>query len=84
MYYCADMKRRPITTIIEEIRSLLEKEGELSLRQLTMKTHTQWQTMSKALETMKALGIVSERRDEETKRRARLFRIRGSEQALTP
>ena len=38
--------------------ALLEKEDELSIRQLSIKTKSQWRTIKKALDTMKSLGVV--------------------------
>lgn len=70
------MVRKPITQIIEEVKSLLEKEGELSIRQISLKTKSQWRTIEKALDTMKSLGAVKERKGDETKRVERLFSLR--------
>jgi len=67
--------RRPITLLIEEIKSLLEKEGELSIRQIALKTKAQWRTVMKALNTMKSLGVVKERKSDETERVERLFSL---------
>jgi len=69
------MPRKPITQTIEEIKSLLEKEDELSIRQLSIKIKSQWRTIKKALDTMKSLGIVKERFNDETKRVERLFSL---------
>ena len=69
------MSRKPITEIIEEIKSLLEKEGELSIRQLSLKTRSQWRTIEKALVTMKSLDAVKERKNDETERVERLFSL---------
>lgn len=67
------MVRKPITQIIEEVKKLLEKEGELSIRQISIKTGSQWRTIEKALDTMLNLGIVKERKNNETERIERLF-----------
>ncbi|MEK6833427.1 MAG: hypothetical protein AABY32_05245 [Nanoarchaeota archaeon] len=69
------MVRKPITEIIEEVRNLLEKEGELSIRQISLKTKSQWRTVEKALDTLKTLDVVKERKGEETKRVERLFSL---------
>ena len=71
------MVRRPITKIIKEIKTLLEKEGELSIRQISIKNKSQWRTVNKALDTMESLGIVKERKNSDTKRVERLFSLRG-------
>lgn len=72
------MARKPITQIIEEIKKLLEKENELSIRQISIKVKSQWRTVEKALETMLSLGAVKERKGDESDREERLFSlIRG-------
>lgn len=68
--------RKPITEIIEEVKKLLEKEGEMSIRQLSLKTKSQWRTIEKVLDTMKALGVVKERKGTNTKRVERLFSLK--------
>lgn len=70
------MTRKPITQIIEEINKLLEKEGELSIRQISIQIKSQWRTIEKALETMLKLEIVKERANSETDRVERLFSLR--------
>ncbi|MBS3075046.1 hypothetical protein J4429_01155 [Candidatus Pacearchaeota archaeon] len=70
------MVRKPITQIIEEIKKLLEKEGELSIRQISLKIKSQWRTIEKALETMTSLGVVKERKGDKTERDERLFSLR--------
>lgn len=67
--------RKIIEQIIEEIKSLLEKEEELSIRQLSIKTKSQWRTIKKALDTIKSLGIAKERLNDETERKERLFSL---------
>ncbi|MEK6934151.1 MAG: hypothetical protein AABW75_04735 [Nanoarchaeota archaeon] len=69
------MTRKPITQIIEQIKKLLEKEKELSIRQISLKTGSQWRTIEKALETMYNLGIVKERKNDKTERIERLFSL---------
>lgn len=75
-YYYADMVRKPITQIIEEIKKLLEKEGELSVRQISIKTKSQWRTIKKALDTMEVLGFVKQRKNDKTKRTERLYSLK--------
>jgi predicted transcriptional regulator len=69
------MVRKPITRIIEDVKTLLEKETELSVRQISIKLGSQWRTIEKALETMKSLGLVKERKGNETDRVERLFSL---------
>ena len=76
MSYCADMIRRPITSIMEDIKKVLGKDGELSIRQLAIKTKSQWRTIEKALITMKSLNVVKERKSDETERVERLFSLK--------
>jgi len=71
------MVRKPITQIIEEIQKLLEKEDELSIRQISIKLKSQWRTTEKALETMQKLGVVKERAGKETERVERLFSLKN-------
>lgn len=69
------MPRRPLPQIIEEIKILLEKEKELSIRQIAIRTKCQWRTAEKALELMKSLGIAEERKENNSNRDERLFRL---------
>ncbi|MDP2926267.1 MAG: hypothetical protein Q8N99_07860 [Nanoarchaeota archaeon] len=75
-YYYADMVRKPITQTIEEIKKLLEKEGELSVRQISLKIKSQWRTIKKGLDTMLVLGLVKERKNDKTERVERLFSLK--------
>lgn len=68
--------RKSILSIIEEVKKILGKEEELSIRQLSLKTKSQWRTIEKALETMKSLGVVKERQNDETERVERLFSLK--------
>lgn len=70
------MTRKPITSVMEEIKKILEKEKELSIRQIALKTKSQWRTIEKALETMKSLGVVKERKGDDTERVERLFSLK--------
>jgi len=56
------MSRRPITQIITDIKKVLEKNKELSVKRIAKETKSQWRTANKALETMKELGFVKERK----------------------
>jgi len=72
------MVRKPITEIMEEIKKLLEKEKELSVRQISIKIKSQWRTVDKALSTMKSLKIVEERKNNNTERIERLFSLKNN------
>jgi len=65
-----------LTEIIQKVKKLLEREGELSVRQISIKTGSQWRTINKALKTMKSLGIVKERSNKDTNREVRLFSLK--------
>ena len=69
------MPRKPITQTIERIIKLLKKQKGLSIRQISLKLNSQWRTIAKALETMKSLGVVQERKNQKTKRQGRLFSL---------
>jgi len=69
------MPRKSITNIIEKIIKLLKKQNELSIRQISLKLNSQWRTIAKALETMKSLEVVQERKNQKTKRKERLFSL---------
>ena len=75
MYARVYMSGRSINKIMEDIFDFLEKEGELSIRQLSIKVNSQWITVEKALTSMKKLGIVKERVGDESKRKTRLFSV---------
>ena len=68
--------RRSITDIMERIKEILEKEGELSVYQISRKVSSEWETVIKALESMKKLGLVKERLETETDRKSRLFSLK--------
>ena len=70
------MPRKSITSLMQEIKKLLEKNKELSIRQIALKTKSQWRTIDKALETMKSLNVVKERKGNETERVERLFSLK--------
>lgn len=69
------MPRKPITQTIEMMVKLLKKQNGLSIRQISLKLNSQWRTIAKALETMKSLGVVQERKNQKTKRKERLFSL---------
>ncbi len=69
------MARKSITQLMEEIKKLLARHQELSIRQLSIKTKSQWRTVEKALATMQSLGVVKERANAETERVERLFSL---------
>jgi len=70
------MTRKSITSLMEDIKKLLEKHKELTIRQTALKTKSQWRTIEKALKTMKNLNVVKERKSNETERIERLFSLK--------
>ena len=76
MYAEAYMSGKSIHKIMEEIYSILKKEKELSIRQLSLQVKSQWITVEKALISMKSLGLVKERLGDNNKRKTRLFSLK--------
>ena len=70
------MGRKSITDVIREIKTLLEKEDELSVRQISLRLKSQWRTIDKAIDIMKLLGHVKERMNKDTKRTERLISLK--------
>jgi predicted transcriptional regulator len=71
-------KRRSLDTIIFETRDILKKEKELSIKQISNKTGSQWRTIEKILTLLKKLDIVKERTNPNTRRTERLFSLKTS------
>jgi len=69
------MARNSMGDIMKKIQRILEKEKELSIRKISLKTKTRWHTIEKALEVMKSLNLVKERKNKDTKRVERLFSL---------
>jgi hypothetical protein len=70
------MGRTSITSLMIEIKKILEKNNELSIRQISLRTKSQWRTVEKALETMKTLKVVKEQYNSPYgKREERLFSL---------
>lgn len=69
------MSRRNILEVIEDIKKILSKEDEMSVKRISEKIKSQWETTIKALEFMKKQGMVKERMNDKTKRIERLFSL---------
>lgn len=69
------MSRRNILNVIEDIIKVLEKNKELSVKSISEKVNSQWETTIKALEFMKKIRIVKERKGKETYKSERLFSL---------
>lgn len=70
------MSGKAVNKIMEEIYSILKKERELSIRQLSIKIGSQWITIEKALNSMKFLSVVKERDGDQNQRKTRLFSLK--------
>ena len=66
---------RDILMITEEIIKLLSKDGELSIRQISLKIRTHRAVALRSLEFLKQINFVKERKGTETKRVERLFSL---------
>ena len=76
MYPRVYMSGRPMNKIMEEIYSILKKEKEMSIRQLSIKTNSQWLTIEKSLDSLKKLEVVKEILDNKNNRKTRLFSLK--------
>ncbi len=70
------MSRRNILDVIEDIKKVLSKGNENSVKKISEKIGSQWETTIKALKFMKNQGMVKERRNNKTKRVERLFSLK--------
>ncbi len=69
------MSRKSILNVIEDILDLLSKEKELSVRQISIKIKSQWETTMKALNFMMKINCVKEKKGKKTNRVERLFSL---------
>ena len=69
------MPRKNILEIIENILRLLKK-GEHSINQISYKLKIQWKTSVKALEFLKKINLVKERKGNRTYKEERLFSLK--------
>ena len=69
------MGRRNILEVIEDIINVLKKENEMSVKALSEKIKSQWETTIKALEFMKRVNLVKERQGKKTNKIERLFSL---------
>jgi len=67
------MARRNILDIIRGIKKILKKEQELSVKSISERVGSQWETTIKALEFLKEFNLVKERKGQETYKIERLF-----------
>lgn len=69
------MGRRNILDVIEDIKKVLSKNKELSVKAISEEIRSQWETTIKALEFMKKQGLVNEREGKKTHKVERLFSL---------
>ena len=74
------MGRRNILDVIEDIKKVLSKNKELSVKAISEEIKSQWETTIKALEFMKKQGLVNEREGKKTHKVERLFSLKSSHQ----
>jgi len=70
------MGRRNILKVIEDILKVLKKEPEMSVKALSEEVKSQWETTIKALEFMKKINLVKERKGKKTHKIERLFSLK--------
>ena len=70
------MSRRNILDVIEDIKKVLSKGEEMSVKRISEKVKSQWETTIKALEFMKKQEMVKERKNDQTERIERLFSLK--------
>ena len=70
------MSRRNILEVIEDIKKVLSKDEEMSVKKISEKIKSQWETTIKALEFMKKQGMVKERKGKKTHKVERLFSLK--------
>lgn len=70
------MVRKSILVVMREILFILKKENELSIKAVSDKISSQWETTVKALEFLKELGILKERAGKESYKVERLFSLK--------
>lgn len=70
------MSRRNILEVIEDIKKILSKGEEMSIKRISERINSQWETTIKALEFMKKQGMVKERLNDKTERKERLFSLK--------
>jgi len=68
------MARRSILDVMDNILKVLSKEGEMSVKKISEKVKSQWETTFKALKFLKKHGLVVEVEEYES-HFERIFRI---------
>ena len=70
------MAYKATSNILKLVKELLEKEGELSIRQVALSLKSQWRTAHDALETLAELGVVKEKKGVKSERKERIFSLK--------
>jgi len=61
--------------VIEDIKKVLSNDGELSVKRISEKIKSQWETTIRALKFMKDQEMVKEREGKKTHKIERLFSL---------
>ena len=71
------MSRNDILKITEKILKILKDNKEYSVNQISNKLKIQWKTSIKALEFLKRIDLVKERKGKTTHKTERLFSLKN-------
>ena len=69
------MARRDILNLTKEVIKVLEKQGESSVRNISIKIGAQWRTTLKSLEFLHDVNVVKEKKGKKTNKEERLFSL---------
>lgn len=69
------MSRKSILDVMRDILKLLSDKKEYSIKAASYKINSHWETTLKALEFLKEVGLVKERKGNKTYKSERLFRL---------
>ena len=69
------MSRRSILNVIKDIKKVLEKEDQLSIKAISDKVKSQWETAFKALAFMEEMKIVKQLKGKNSYKTERLFSL---------
>ena len=70
-----DMPRKSILDVMKDILKLLSGKKEYPIKSISYKINSRWETTLKALEFMKEVGLVKERKGKTTYKAERLFSL---------
>ena len=70
------MPRKDILNVMRNILKILSDGKEFSIKAISYKIHSHWETTLKALEFLKEIGIVRERKGKVAYKSERLFSLK--------